>query len=67
MPCFFERTNLQTRAKQDGLSITVQYDMAGKLFRGDQVVLTESRIMESHILLLKMRMDIGPNVLPGKI
>ena len=36
------QTYKNVRAKQGGLSITVQYDMAGKLFRGDQVALTYS-------------------------
>ena len=36
------QTFKNVRAKQDGLSITVQYDMVGKLYRGDEVALTFS-------------------------
>ena len=41
----YSQTYKNVVAKQDGLSITVRYDMVGKLFRGDQVALTYSLIM----------------------
>ena len=51
------QTYKNVRAKQDGLSITVQYDMAGKLFRGDKVALTFRLIMVKHTLLLQTQME----------
>ena len=36
------QTYKNVKAYQDGLSITVKYDMVGELFRGDQVALTYS-------------------------
>ena len=61
------QTYKNVRAKQDGLSITVQYDMAGKLFRGDQVALTYSLDNgKSYSIIKNADGDIGPNVLPGK-
>jgi len=61
------QTYKNVRAKQDGLSITVQYDMAGKLYRGDQVSLTYSLDNgESYSVINNAEGDIGANVLPGK-
>ena len=61
------QTYKNVRAKQDGLSITVQYDMAGKLFRGDQVALTYSLDNgKTYSIIKNADGDIGPNVLPGK-
>jgi len=61
------QTYKNVRAKQDGLSITVQYDMAGKLYRGDQVSLTYSLDNgKSYSVINNAEGDIGANVLPGK-
>jgi len=61
------QTYKNVRAKQDGLSITVQYDMAGKLYRGDQVSLTYSLDNgKSYSVINNAEGDIGTNVLPGK-
>lgn len=61
------QTYKNVRAKQDGLSITVQYDMAGKLYRGDQVSLTYSLDNgNSYSVINNAEGDIGANVLPGK-
>ena len=55
------------RAKQDGLSITVQYDMAGELFRGDGVALTYSLDNgKTYSAIHDAEGDLGANVLPGK-
>ena len=61
------QTYKNVRAKQDGLSITVQYDMAGKLFRGDQVALTYSLDNgKTFSVITNADGDLGANVLPGK-
>ena len=55
------------RAKQDGLSIMVQYDMAGELFRGDGVALTYSLDNgKTYSAIHDAEGDLGANVLPGK-
>ena len=55
------------RAKQDGLSITIQYDMSGKLFRGDKIALTYSIDNGKNYSIIKdAEGDLGSNVLPGK-
>lgn len=54
-------------AYQDGLSITVKYDMSGELFRGDQVALTFSIDGgKSYSFIKDAEGDLGPKVLPGK-
>lgn len=61
------QTFKNVRAKQDGLSITVQYDMSGKLFRGDKVALTYSIDNgDNYSIINQAEGDIGPDVLPGK-
>jgi formylglycine-generating enzyme required for sulfatase activity len=61
------QTYKNVRARQDGLSITVQYDMEGKLFRADQVSLTYSLDNgNSYSVINNAEGDIGANVLPGK-
>ena len=55
------------RAKQDGLSITVKYDMTQKLFRGDKVALTYSIDNgKTYHIVDNAVGDIGLDVLPGK-
>jgi len=55
------------RAWQDGLSITIQYDMSGRLFRNDQVALTYSTDNgKNYSIVLDAEGDIGNSVLPGK-
>ena len=55
------------RAKQDGLSICITYDMDGKLFRGDKVGLVYSLDDgKNYSIVTGAEGDIGPNVLPGK-
>ena len=54
-------------AYQDGLSITVKYDMSGELFRGDQVALTFSIDGgKSYSFIKDAEGDLGSKVLPGK-
>ena len=54
-------------AYQDGLSITVKYDMSGELFRGDQVALTFSIDGgRSYSFIKDAEGDLGSKVLPGK-
>jgi hypothetical protein len=54
-------------AYQDGLSITVKYDMSGELFRGDQVALTFSIDGgKSYSFIKDAEGDLGAKVLPGK-
>ena len=54
-------------AYQDGLSITVKYDMSGELYRGDQVALTFSIDGgKSYSFIRDAEGDIGSKVLPGK-
>ena len=61
------QTYKNVRAKQDGLSITVQYDMVGKLYRGDKVALTYTLDNgKTYSVISNSEGDIGPNVLPGK-
>ena len=61
------QTFKNVRAKQDGLSITVQYDMVGKLYRGDKVALTFSIDNgETYSVIKDAEGDLGSNVLPGK-
>ena len=61
------QTFKNVRAKQDGLSITVQYDMVGKLYRGDEVALTFSTDNgETYSVIKDAEGDLGSNVLPGK-
>ncbi len=61
------QTFKNVRAEQDGLSITVKYDMNGRLFRNDEVALTYSIDDGSNYsIILDADGDIGPNVLPGK-
>ena len=55
------------RAKQDGLSINIQYDMEGKLYRGDKVALVYSiDDGKNYSIVLDANGDIGNNILPGK-
>jgi formylglycine-generating enzyme required for sulfatase activity len=61
------QTFKNVRVKQDGLSITVQYDMSGKLYRGDQVALTYSLDNgKTFSVINDAEGDLGSNVLPGK-
>ena len=61
------QTYKNVRAKQDGLSIMVQYDMAGELFRGDGVALTYSLDNgKTYSAIHDAEGDLGANVLPGK-
>ena len=61
------QTFKNVRAKQDGLSITVRYDMIGKLYRGDKVALTYTLDNgKTYSVIPNAEGDIGPNVLPGK-
>ncbi len=61
------QTYKNVRAKQDGLSISIQYDMGGKLFRGDRVALTYSTDNgKTYAEIKDAEGDLGPNVLPGK-
>lgn len=61
------QTYKNVRAKQDGLSISVKYDMAGNLFRGDEVALTYSIDNgDTYSIVDDAEGDLGPNVLPGK-
>ena len=61
------QTFKNVRVKQDGLSITVQYDMSGKLHRGDQVALTYSLDNgKTFSVIDDAEGDLGSNVLPGK-
>tara|TARA_B100000809_G_C15046466_1_gene497422 strand:+ start:159 stop:1124 length:966 start_codon:yes stop_codon:yes gene_type:complete len=61
------QTYKNVRAKQDGLSIMVQYDMAGELFRGDGVGLTYSLDNgKTYSAIHDAEGDLGANVLPGK-
>ena len=61
------QTYKNVRAKQDGLSIMVQYDMAGELFRGDGVALTYSLDNgRTYSAIHDAEGDLGANVLPGK-
>ena len=61
------QTYKNVRAKQDGLSIMVQYDMAGELFRGDGVALTYSLYNgRTYSAIHDAEGDLGANVLPGK-
>ena len=61
------QTYKNVRAIQDGLSITVQYDMNGRLFRNDQVALTYSiDDGKKYSIALDAEGDIGSDVLPGK-
>ena len=61
------QTYKNVRAKQDGLSIMVQYDMAGELFRGDGVALTYSTDNgKTYSVIHNAEGDLGANVLPGK-
>jgi hypothetical protein len=54
-------------AYQDGLSITIKYDMSGELFRGDQVALTFSIDGgKSYSFIKDAEGDLGAKVLPGK-
>ena len=55
------------KAFQDGLSITIKYDMIGELFRGDQVALTYSIDGgQSYAFIKDAEGDLGSKVLPGK-
>ena len=55
------------KAKQDGLSITVKYDMTQKLFRGDRVALTYSIDNgKTYRIVDNAEGDSGFDVLPGK-
>ncbi len=55
------------KAYQDGLSITIKYDMSGELFRGDQVALTYSIDGgQSYAFIKDAEGDLGNKVLPGK-
>jgi len=61
------QTYKNVRAKQDGLSIMVQYDMTGELFRGDGVALTYSLDNgKTYSAIHDAEGDLGANVLPGK-
>ena len=61
------QTYKNVRAKQDGLSIMVKYDMAGELFRGDGVGLTYSLDNgKTYSAIHDAEGDLGANVLPGK-
>ena len=61
------QTYKNVRAIQDGLSITVRYDMNGRLFRNDQVALTYSiDDGKNYSIVLDAEGDLGPDVLPGK-
>jgi len=61
------QTYKNVRAKQDGLSIMVQYDMAGELFRGDGGALTYSLDNgKTYSAIHDAEGDLGANVLPGK-
>jgi hypothetical protein len=61
------QTYKKVRAKQEGLPITVQYDMARKIFRGDQVALTYSLDNgKTFSVITNADGDLGANVLPGK-
>ena len=61
------QTYKNVRALQDGLSISVQYDMSGNLFKGDEVALTYSiDTGETYSYIKDAEGDLGANVLPGK-
>ena len=61
------QTYKNVRAVQDGLSITVKYDMNGRLFRNDQVALTYSiDDGKNYSIVLDAEGDLGSEVLPGK-
>lgn len=61
------QTYKNVQARQDGLSVTVQYDMVGDLFRGDKVALTFSIDGGNSFSFIKdAEGDIGPNIMPGK-
>ncbi len=61
------QTYSNVRVKQDGLSLTIQYDMAGQLYRGDNVALTFSLDNgKKYSIIKEAEGDIGRNVLPGK-
>ena len=61
------QTYKNVRALQDGLSISVQYDMSGDLFKGDEVALTYSiDAGETYSYIKDAEGDLGDNVLPGK-
>lgn len=61
------QTYKNVKAYQDGLSITVKYDMVGELFRGDQVALTYSIDSgQSYTFIKDAEGDLGMKVLPGK-
>ena len=61
------QTYKNVRALQDGLSISVQYDMSGNLFKGDEVALTYSiDTGETYSYIKDAEGDLGDNVLPGK-
>ena len=61
------QTYKNVRVKQDGLSIMVQYDMAGELFRGDGVALTYSLDNgKTYSVIHDAEGDLGANILPGK-
>ena len=61
------QTYKNVRAKQDGLSVMVQYDMAGELFRGDGVALTYSLDNgKPYSAIHDAEGDLGANILPGK-
>ena len=61
------QTYSNVRVKQDGLSLTIQYDMAGQLYRGDNVALTFSLDNgKKYSIINEAEGDIGRNVLPGK-
>ena len=63
----FGQTYSNVRAKQDGLSINIIYDMEGKLFRGDKVGLVYSLDDgNNYSIVANAEGDIGSNVLPGK-
>ena len=55
------------RAKQDGLSINISYDMEGKLYRGDKVALVYSiDDGKNYSIIIDADGDIGANVLAWK-
>jgi len=61
------QTYKNVRSTQDDLSITVRYDMGGKLFRGDEVALTYSIDNgKTYSVITDAEGDLGANVLSGK-
>ena len=67
VPMLNAQTYSNVRAEQDGLLISISYDMDGKLFRGDKVGLVFSLDDgKNYSIVDDAEGDLGANVLPGK-